>query len=224
MVEIKGIRFNVSIERKKIKNLYLRISEQTINASAPLNMPEYEIYKFINSKRDWIYNVYNRQQIKQQTTVKYHGGDTFYIFNEKYNLIAKQADRSSCKIIGNNIYLNYSNPDTAIDYLYKYLNKDLLKYAQEYLDKYLYILKDYGYELVPELRARKTKSKWGVCYTRKNLITISSYLIHYPLDCLEYIIVHEVVHFIVPNHSKRFYRIVEQNMPYYWIANQKLKQ
>ena len=66
-------------------------------------------------------------------------------------------------------------------------------------------------------------SKWGVCYTRKNLINISSYLIHYPFECLEYIIVHEMTHFIIPNHSKRFYEIVANNMPNHKQVADKLK-
>ena len=74
-----------------------------------------------------------------------------------------------------------------------------------------------------ELKFRKMKTRWGVCYTKKNSISISSYLIHYPFECLEYIIVHELTHFIVPNHSKRFYNIVSSNMPDYKKAVEKLK-
>ena len=77
---------------------------------------------------------------------------------------------------------------------------------------------------VPELKCRIMTSKWGVCYTRKNKITVSSYLIHYPLQCLEYIMVHEMTHFIVPNHSKRFYEVVANHMPDYKSASNRLKQ
>jgi len=73
------------------------------------------------------------------------------------------------------------------------------------------------------LKARIMSSKWGVCYTRKNQITVSSYLINYPLKALEYIVIHELVHFIIPNHSKRFYEIIANNMPDYKIANDALK-
>lgn len=223
MVEIKGIQFNVVINRKKIKNLYLKVNGTTIEASAPTYMLDYEVYKFIETKRDWIYKVYNYNQYKSRTTLMYRGGDYFYIFNQQYELIMNEASRSSYKIIDDKIYLNYSNRETAIEYLYKSLDKMLLIKANEYLDKYMYMLVDYGYKYTPEIHARIMKSKWGVCYTRKNRINISSYLIHYPLDCLEYIIVHELTHFIVPNHSRRFYEIVERNMPNYKVSNSKLK-
>ena len=113
--------------------------------------------------------------------------------------------------------------DDGIHYLYKVLDKRLLMEAEKYLQKHLAFLRDYGYMQIPELKCRIMKSKWGVCYTKKNSITISSYLIHYPLYCLEYIMVHEMTHFIVPNHSKRFYEVVVNNMPDYKRAVKRLK-
>ena len=123
------------------------------------------------------------------------------------------------------IFLSYKDDsDEGIRYLYKYLDKQLLVKAEEYLDLYLPFLKDYGYRQIPELKARVMTSRWGVCYTRKNKITISSYLIHYPLECLQYIMIHEMTHFIVPNHSKRFYELVSLNMPDYKTASNRLRR
>ena len=89
--------------------------------------------------------------------------------------------------------------------------------------KHIDFLKDYGYNQIPKIKCKIMSSKWGVCFTRKNLINISSYLIHYPFECLEYIMVHEMTHFLIPNHSKRFYEIVSNNMPNYKVASDKLK-
>ena len=86
------------------------------------------------------------------------------------------------------------------------------------------MLESYGYNLYPVLNAKILKAKWGVCYTRNNKINISSYLIHYPLECLEYIMIHEMTHFIIPNHSKRFYEIIRNYMPNYKDAEKILKK
>ena len=91
------------------------------------------------------------------------------------------------------------------------------------MNQYMPMLENYGYNLYPVLNAKILKSKWGVCYTRNNKINISSYLIHYPLDCLEYIMIHEMTHFIIPNHSKRFYEIIKNNMPNYKEVEKKLR-
>ena len=224
MIEIKGIRFEVQIEHKRIKNLYLRLKDDVIYASAPMRMADHEVYRFIESKRDWIYKAYDRQVYRKRVSNLYSSGDIFYIFDKPYRLI-RQIGRSRVNISNDTIFLTYKDDsEEGIKYLYKTLDKILMKQALFYLNKQLPFLRDYGYMEVPELKCRIMTSKWGVCYTRKNKITVSSYLIHYPLRCLEYIMVHEMTHFIVPNHSKRFYEVVANNMPDYKSASNRLKQ
>ncbi len=223
MLEIKGVRFDVEITHKRIKNLYLRVDGNKVIASAPLFMADHEVYRFIESKRNWIYRTYERLSYKEKVTRLYRGGDIFYIFDRPYRLI-RQEGKKSILIRDDAIYLNYSGDDEdAIRYLYKHLDKKLLSEAQRLMDKHLPFLKDYGYDDVPELKCRSMSSKWGVCFTKKNRINISSYLIHYPLECLEYIMVHEMTHFIVPNHSKRFYEVIYKNMPTYKEAVERLR-
>ena len=223
MIEIKGIPFEVEIERKRIKNLYLRVEGNKILASAPLRMPNYEIYNFINTKRNWIYKTYNYYEYKENVTHMYKGGDIFYVYNVPFKLV-KSIGKKNIVIKENTIYLTYKNDsEDAIKYLYKHFDKLLLIKADEFLNKHLDFLSDYGYNQIPTIKCKIMSSKWGVCYTRKNMINISSYLIHYPFECLEYIIVHEMTHFIIPNHSKRFYEIVSNNMPEYKRASDKLK-
>ena len=223
MLEIHGINFKVEINKKKIKNIYLRLSGNTVYATCPYYVADYEVYNFIQTKREWIYKVYMVNQYRRENTYMYQGLCDFYIFGQKYNLIRKKGSKN-INIINNEIYFDYpDDSEEGIKALYKFLDKQLLIKAEEFISKYESMLLDYGYNLRPILKARIMRSKWGVCYTRKNQITISSYLIHYPLDCLEYIIIHEMTHFIVPNHSKRFYEIIENRMPEYKKANAKLK-
>ncbi|MBR5754345.1 MAG: DUF45 domain-containing protein [Erysipelotrichaceae bacterium] len=224
MVEIKGVVFNVEITRKKIKNMYLRLDGNTIKASVPVRMPEYEVYRFIESRKPWIYRAYDSQAYKLRTSMIYRGGDVFYVYGSPYRLV-RSVGKKGFSIRDNVIYLSYKDDsEDGIKYLYKQFDRQLLQRAETLVDKYREsILIDYGYELRPELQAKIMKSRWGVCYMKKNRINISSYLIHYPLDCLEYIVVHEMTHFIIPNHSKRFYQIVGNNMPGYKDIVKKLR-
>ena len=224
MLEIKGIRFEVIITKKKIRNIYLRLKDTTVSVSAPLFMADYKIYQFIESRKAWIYQAYLSQQNRKLNGYRYQGGDLFYIFGRQYHLV-REIGKSSVKIIDETIYLTYKDEsEDGIHYLYKHLDRQLLAKAQIYYEKFHYVLLNYGYLLTPEIHARIMTSRWGVCYVKKNRINISSYLIHYPLDCLEYIMIHEMTHFIIPNHSRRFYQIVENAMPDYKIADKKLKQ
>lgn len=223
MVEIKGIKFEVEITKKKIKNIYLRVEGNKIDASCPYYVAKYEVYRFIESKRDWIYKVYQYNNERPKNRYLYNCGDYFYIFGEPYKLV-RSIGRKKISITEDTIYFIYKDDSAdGIKALYKYLDSVLLNNAKKYLDKYRYMLLDYGYYDEPIVNARVMSSKWGVCYTRNNKINISSYLIHYPMECLEYIMVHELTHFIVPNHSKRFYEIIANNMPDYKKANSLLK-
>lgn len=215
MVEIKGITFDVVITKKRIRNIILKVDGNTINASCPYYTPKYEVYNFIESKKNWIYKAYEYNANRPRNIYIYKGGDIFYIFGEEYKLV-RSVGRKSLKIIDKTIYFAYKDDsEDGIKALYKELEKLLLNKAREYLNKYRATLLDYGYIDEPVINARIMTSKWGVCYSRNNRININRYLIHYPLICLEYIMVHEMTHFIIPNHSKRFYEIVSNNMPNY---------
>lgn len=223
MVEIKGIKFDVEITKKRIRNIYLKLSGNKIVASCPYYVAEYEVYKFIESKSNWIYKAYSYNLDRPRNTLMYKGGDTFYIFGNEYKLI-RNTGKKKISIINNVIYFTYKDDGIeGIKALYKELDKLLLNKARVYFDKYRTLLIDYGYNDIPQINARIMTSKWGVCYTRNNKINISSYLIHYPEICLEYIMIHEMTHFIVPNHSKRFYEIINNNMPNYKSANDLLR-
>ena len=65
----------------------------------------------------------------------------------------------------------------------------------------------------PKLRIRTMKSCWGSCLVNKGIITLNRKLLMKPRECIEYVVIHELCHFIHPNHSKEFYKFMEQFMP-----------
>jgi len=186
--------FEIKVERKNNKNMYLRIAdEHTILVTCPMRYRDEDIMKFIISKEEWIRKAIVRKDKRMERSFMYRGGETFYYFGE-------------AKILKDGVDVNK---------VYKDLNKELLKRAEAYIDKYMGMLMDYKYKNRPVLKVRKMTSKWGVCYTRDNSITLNTYLVHYPERCLEYVVLHEMVHFIVPNHSDRFYSLIEMRMKDY---------
>ena len=57
----------------------------------------------------------------------------------------------------------------------------------------------------PEIRFRKMVSQWGNCYHKRNILTFNTNLMYAPIECIEYVVAHEFVHFLQPNHSQKFY-------------------
>ena len=77
---------------------------------------------------------------------------------------------------------------------------------------------------MPEIKVRKMKTRWGSCIPSKNKITLNIALIYVPKECMEYVVLHELVHFLEPNHGKRFYGIIEEYMTDYKEIRKKLNR
>ncbi len=76
----------------------------------------------------------------------------------------------------------------------------------------------------PQIRIRKMTSRWGSCHTARGIITYSTMLAERPEKAAEYVVVHEFAHFLVPNHSARFYETVASVMPDWRERKELLRQ
>lgn len=65
----------------------------------------------------------------------------------------------------------------------------------------------------PQIKIRTMKARWGSCHYKKGLIILNTRLIEAPRESIEYVVLHELAHFIHPNHSRQFYALVESLMP-----------
>ncbi len=68
---------------------------------------------------------------------------------------------------------------------------------------------------MPQIKVRLMKSRWGSCHHKKGVITLNTMLAQAPLACLEYVVVHELAHFVIPNHSQSFHEVMARVMPDY---------
>lgn len=75
----------------------------------------------------------------------------------------------------------------------------------------------------PTLRFRRMSSRWGSCQPKTAAITLNLRLLHAPMECIEYIIVHELAHLVEANHSPAFHRVVGEVMPDWKERRKKLE-
>ena len=76
----------------------------------------------------------------------------------------------------------------------------------------------------PEIKFRKMVSQWGNCRKEKGILTFNKNLIYAPYECIEYVVIHEFTHFLVPNHSKKFYDELEKICAGWKPLRKKLKE
>lgn len=83
---------------------------------------------------------------------------------------------------------------------------------KEVLSEIYPVFQKYGVT-VPTLRIRNMETRWGSCLAKKGIITLNKRLLEAPRNCIEYVVMHELCHFVHPNHSKQFYSFLAMLMP-----------
>ena len=200
-LEIDGHVLDIVVTRKPHqKNTYLRIKDDLvlyINTSRFTT--DREINKIINENYDSIVNMYRKQK------KKYDISQEFYYLGSVYDII---KTNSKDVVIGSDKIFIPANLD-----INKWLKKQAEKLFKERLD---FWYNNFTYEIpYPILTIRKMTSRWGVCNSKLKRVTLNLELIKKDIACLDYVICHELSHFIEMNHSSKFWKVVGENYPNY---------
>ena len=139
--------------------------------------------------------------------------ENFYYFGKSYDIIYGFND---FEFNDNKIYV--LNAKT----LEKYLNKDIQKIYLERLNYWYNVFEENIPN--PNLKIRKMTSRWGVCNIKNHNVTLNYMLSKYDIKCLDYVIVHELSHFIYHDHSKSFWSLVAKYYPQYKECKKMLKE
>lgn len=200
---------NVKIIRKNIKHTYIRVKDGNIIVTTNYLTPKIYINNLIKN------NIENIEKMLKQDLKKQVKEKNFYLFGKKYNIIYNENI--------NNIIIQEDNLIIKNqEQLNKYIDKLLIT---KYRSQIEYWYNKFEETIpIPNLKIRKMKTRWGVCNTKNNNITLNYYLYKYDIECLDYVIVHELSHFIEGNHSKKFWNIVEKYYPNYKEIRKKLNE
>lgn len=226
-VDYKGVAITYELERKRVRNINLRIrSDASVYVSANIYQSLNGIDAFIQSKGKYI--ISSQKHFKEllqykPAPKKYVSGESFYIQGHELRLIVRQGEQES--IACDDVHLTLTVKDTS-DFKRKekmmisYFEKTCIAVFQQIIDEMYPSFRKYGVAK-PYLRIRMMTSRWGTCLVNKGIITLNKQLLEVPHNCVEYVILHEYCHFLQPNHSKKFYALVNMFMPD-WKERKKL--
>ncbi len=215
----------IEVQKKKIKNmhLYVKPPHGKVVISAPLSMSDKAIEMFARTKLSWIKNQIKKfEEQPRNDKRQYVSGETLYIWGKQYFLeFEENKQRNSFVIDGNKVILSMRNESTV---------KQRESYVRE---QYRLLLKEEIATLLPKwekitrLRCDSWQTKymttrWGSCNTEKKRLWFNVQLAQKPLECLEYVILHELAHTVVKNHGKDFIAILEQHMPFWRDVQKRL--
>lgn len=206
------------LERKAVKNINLRIrSNETIYVSANPRVPQSRIDAFIQGEQTFISRSLEHMQHlkKQQPPLQLQTGDVLYIEGQELTLRIHTGSPTQADIEDSTLHLTLPHPEdfnNRARLYHTFLKSQAAVYFPSILERMCTLAVPYGISR-PNFRLRLMKSRWGSCLPIKKIVTLNTYLAIMPEACVEYVVLHELCHFIHPNHSPRFYALVQEMMP-----------
>ena len=205
--------------RKDIKNVNLKVcSDSTIVVSANKKVSYAFIEQLIRQKTPWILkNLQRFDEIRNNNSKRvYASGETITYLGRQYRLqVLPSENGEAVTLYQDEVRLfvhdqsDYARKEQLIELWYK---EEARSIFNDSLDRMHLGLAGYGIEK-PSFTIRTMKTRWGSCSWKKNKITLSTALVKTPINCIDYVILHELVHFRYRQHDSHFYNFLSSLMP-----------
>ena len=210
-----------TVTKKKIKNFIIRIyPDLKIAVSVPLYASNKDIENFIQSKKEWIEITLEKIKIANESQYNLKENNIVILGKIREKRVIK-SDLERIRLTDTSLYIYSKDIDKAeIERkLLEWKVEKLKSILDEYLDKYTKLLdKNISYYYI-----KKLSSAWGIYHRKENYISFNFDLIEKDIECIEYVVLHELCHIFYMNHQKDFWTLLEKYMPDYKIRRKKLK-
>ncbi len=207
----------IDVIRKDIKNIHLAVYPPTgrVRIAAPLNMNEDAIRMFAISKLSWIKRNQRKFEGQERLTPReYKQHESHYFQGKRYLLKIVETDKTQKVVLKNKKYIElHIKPNTSTEkrheILTEWYRKQLKQQIPPLIEKWEKILN----VKVDDWQVKQMKTLWGSCNIEKKRIWLNLELAKKPEHCLEYIIVHEMVHLLERHHNDRFLHYMDTYLP-----------
>lgn len=214
-IDVRGIA--VEVVRKRIKHLYVGVYPPggRVRVSAPLRVDKDTIRAAVVSRLGWIRR--KQAQFERQdrhSEREYVAGESHYFEGRRYRLEVVEQNSPAAVLLLNNSRLTLrvrpgadrSQREAALERWYRAQLRERLPALVDKWQQQVGVTVD-------EVRIKKMKTRWGSCNIRARRIWLNLELIKKPPSCLEYVIVHELVHLLERRHNNRFRGLMDKYMP-----------
>ncbi len=208
--KIDDQEYDVEVIKKNNKNTYLRVKDDlTILITTNFFTSKHSILKLLRDHEGDLRKMIARKCKEREKE------ENFYYLGQKYDIILVNTIKS-----------------VSLDYPYLYVkSKEMLeRWLKKETKKVFMERLDYWYQQFeeeipyPKLKIRKMKTRWGVCNKRDNSVTLNSRLMKYDPRTIDYVVVHELSHFIHFDHSRAFWDTVKKYYPMYKQVSKMLEE
>ena len=217
----------VDVVLKDIKNVHLSVHPPTgrVTISAPARMSLDTIRVFAISKLGWIRQQQRKlQEQERETPREYLDRESHYVWGKRYLLKIVEAEQPPSVSLSHSRMVLQVRPGTSPSKRQEILEdwyRELVKQAAPPLIAKWELLLGVSSS---RLFVQRMKTKWGSCSPGARNIRLNTDLAKKPRECLEYLVVHELVHLLEPTHNVRFIARMDQFMPKWRAHRQSLNR
>lgn len=213
---------NIVVTKKRMKSIRLTVSK---SGKVAVSMPYYTsfsyAYEFLVRKREWLTSQLNKIALNQlKDSCNFCNNGNIFLLGNNYALYVIQSTKN--KVVFDNDFTIYTK-DLNVEYIRLIFLKWCKKYFLDFFTNrvnYIYS-KMFNNTNYPAIKIKTMKSMWGNCNFVKRVITLNLYLAKARIECVDYVITHELAHLVHHNHGKEFHALMTKLMPD-WKMRKKL--
>lgn len=223
-----GYTLTYELERKNVKRLNLRIRRDgTVHLSIPNRTTIAYAEKFLKEREEWILGAMGRIKERAENHPTSKTVEDFLPYmGERMTVVWKEGSPARVEADPENLRLTVTLPDVtdtamrtaAIDTFEK---AETTKLVNALVARYHPLFAARGVPYPRSIRVKCIKSRFGSCAAANRSLNFAARLCEYPLPFVEYVVVHELCHFLQQNHSAKYWAEVERIMPD-WRERRKL--
>lgn len=224
--DVRGTR--IEVVRKDIKNLHVGVYPPSgrVRVAAPRHLDDSAVRLAVVTRMGWIRRQrasFERQE--RQSQREYVTGESHYFEGRRYRLSVVERDAPpEVRLTGSKSMKLYVRPGTSRERREAIMHA---WYRERLREKFASLLAKWEPRVgvqVAELRIRRMRTRWGTCNAPAKRIWLNLELAKKPLACLEYILVHEMVHFVVRHHNDDFRAMMTRLLPTWQQTRKELNR
>lgn len=225
--QLKLGNITVDVALKDIKNVHLSVYPPTgrVRISAPKRMNIDTIRVFAISKLDWIKQQQRKlREQERETTREYLDRESHYMWGRRYLLTVSERDQTpSVELKHARMHLRV-RPGTTEEKKHAIVDGWYREQMKQAVPPLIARWEPLLGVKVERFFVQRMRTKWGGCNPGRRSIRLNSDLARKPRECLEYIVVHEMVHLLEPTHSARFVALMDRFMPQWRFRREQLNR
>ena len=213
-----GEQIVVSLDRKRMKTSRLKVyPNQRVVLALPESAPDSWAKEYLESKATWIASKLEnfKRTSGYAATNEIRNGFSIQMLGEDLIFSVAVCERDYVFQEGKILHIcstDIADKEKLKKLFQQWWKKKSIEILKQRVDYWFPIIEKYGIPK-PKVFVRKMATMWGSCSAKRGAVVFNLYLLKARIACIDYVVLHELTHFLYPNHSKQFYYFLSNQMP-----------